>query len=79
MIMSDDKKKQATLILSKKNKMLEPVPTDESGAEMDSDMGMVSAAEEIMRAVEAKDAKMLKEALKSFYSMCEDCEPEKED
>lgn len=34
------------------------------------EMGLDSAAEEILSAVEAKDASALKEAMKSFMEMC---------
>ena len=68
-MMSDDKKKSASLIIGKMGKMSE-APKNEMGAEEDSSYGHMAAAEEIMSAIESKDASALKEALKSFYDMC---------
>jgi len=75
MFMKDDsKKKIAALIIAKKNpegeSEMKNAPKDDKDNESSYDMGLDSAAEEIIQAVEAKDAKKIKEALKSFVSMC---------
>jgi hypothetical protein len=65
MIMPDAKKK-ATMIVA----AMKPSPAPEMPEESHDDMGYESAAEEILQAVESKDAKALSEALKSFHDMC---------
>ena len=76
MIMSDDKKKSTTLIIKKmKNGMeqMHDAPKEENGDEMDMEQaGYMSAAEEMMSAIEAKDSRALMEAIKSFVDMCMD-------
>lgn len=79
MFMKDDKnKKSATVIISRLRKdqpeEMKEAPM-EDGAYQDVNELEV-AAEEIMSAIESKDAKALKESLKSFMSMCEDSEEE---
>lgn len=71
-MMSDNKKKMATLIIGKMNGESEEAPKNASGDEVDHDMGYESAAEEMIQAIHSKDAKALKSALKSFISMCMD-------
>lgn len=78
MFMSDDKKKQATLIVSKLSGNVEPKPMVD-GAEQDASMGLDAAAEEILQAIESRDKSALKSALKSFMEMCEYEEPEAEE
>lgn len=73
MIMSDNKKK-ASMIVASMGGPLQEDSQDESKA---SD-GHDAAASEIMDAISSKDPAALKEALKSFVSMCmdeEDSEP----
>lgn len=67
-----DKKGTAALIIKKMGKAetAEPVETNEMGDEVDSSMAEDSAAEEVMAAIEAKDAKAFKEAMKSFMEIC---------
>lgn len=76
MMMSDDKnKKQATMIIAS---MAKPNPEMESEQVPKPEDELSYVAEEIMSAFEKKDAKALAEALKSFYTLCEDCEPSEE-
>lgn len=76
MLMKDNKKGMA-LIIAKKLGSPEQAPMSDDGAEMDSSIGHKSAAEEILKAVESKDASALVDALKSFVEMCQnDYEPE---
>jgi len=88
MIMGGDKKKMASIIVERFGK-----PKGEQGAEKnekafgemaaepesDMDEGLMSGAEEIISAVNGKDAKRLAMALKDFYSMCDDDAPEEEE
>lgn len=70
-----DKKKMATVILSKMKSGKEemgPIPTNEVGDEMDSSAGLDAAAEEVLQAIQAQDPKSLKSALKSMIEMCMD-------
>lgn len=73
MIMPDDKKKSATIILAKmKGKddyEKKETPTSEDGTEMDSSIGYDAACEEMLKAIESKDAKALKESLRSVIDM----------
>lgn len=67
--MKDSKTKGvAALIVGKMGKgpEAEGEDTEDTGEED----GLTAAAEEIMSAVKEGDASALKEALKSFYSMC---------
>lgn len=82
MMMPDDKKKRATLIIAKMKggspDMPKEAPKSDDGAEMDSSMGYMAAAEEMMKAIESKDPKMLMSAVKAFVDMCMDESPEDE-
>lgn len=62
MLMKDDKKRTATMIVS--------APETEQPEMESDDMAHEVAAEEIMAAIEQKDTKALAEALKSFHEMC---------
>lgn len=68
MFMSD-KKKPVTLIIDKLGERPAPMV---DGAEQDLEPGLDTAAEEVLAAVEAKDAKALKAALRSMVQMCMD-------
>ena len=78
MIMSDDKKKRATLIISRlkdgKESLPEEAPMSDDGAELenDSQMGLDSAVDELMSAIEAKDAMAVKEALLSIIELADE-------
>lgn len=76
MLMKDDKKKAATLIIS----ALKPAPSkvaEKDGAEQEMNDHSI-AADEILLAIEKKDVNALAEALKSFIQMCEYSEDEAE-
>lgn len=85
MMMRDNKKNVASLIVAK---MASPksdeklVSSEKDGAEQEYSAHSM-AAEEILSAMKASDAKQLSEALKSFVEMCmneyESSEEEKED
>ncbi len=76
MLMKDKKKQDIAMILSQKldkpEEGLTPMPENEEGTEMDSSVGYQAAADEMIRAFEAKDSNALVEALKSFVDMCRD-------
>jgi hypothetical protein len=84
MIMNDDKKNRATIIVRKISGNMEPVQNaeraeiNEMGDEVDNSIGLMSAAEDMMSAVQSKDAKALKNALKSFIDMCESSDDQEE-
>jgi hypothetical protein len=71
MFMSD-KKKPAALIIAKmrsgKESMPEKAEQNEMGDEVDN-MGIESAAEELLAAIEAKSPKAIVEAMKSMMEM----------
>lgn len=67
-MMMSKRNKASMIIASLPKKAMEEVMPE---AEMQVDPQEV-AAEELMSAIAAKDAKALKEALKSFMSLCED-------
>lgn len=75
MMMADDKKKRVAMIVAKLSPS-KPAPESEDASEPDDsmDMGLESAAEDIMA---AKDPKAFASALKSFIQMCQDY-PEQE-
>ncbi len=73
MIMQDGKKKAVSLIISKlgdKQEKVEQAPTVDN-VEQDLSMPLEAAADEILQALETKNAKALVEALKYFMEMCE--------
>lgn len=78
MFMKDKKKGIASILVAKLGKPgLSEAPMSE-GAEQDNDIALKSAAEEILSAVESKDASMLVSAMKSFYEMCDSAEDNSE-
>ncbi len=75
----DDKRKVAALIVRKvgeRENMSEKPNRD--GAEQDNSIAMQSAADEMIRAFEAKDSRMLVAALRSFIEMAKDMEDSEE-
>ena len=70
MFMDDTKKRAGAIIASMSGSMAKKPSKD--GAEQDSSAGHDAAASEIMDAVHSKNPAALKEALKSFVSMCMD-------
>lgn len=79
-MMSDDKKKKATLIISrlKEREMPSEAPVNELGDEMDDSIALDTAAEELLAAIDSKSPKALVEAMKSLLELMEPAEP-KED
>lgn len=83
-MMFDDKKKLATIIIGKMGDKegMEEAPTNEMGDEMDYELALEAASEDMMSALEKKDAKLFKSALKDFIYLCdeqEDAEEESEE
>lgn len=82
MMVGKDKKQNGLAIIlagmKGKPEEMKKAPMNEEGDVTEYDMGLDSAVEEIMMAVEKKDKKMLKEALKSFITMCEMQEDDEE-
>ena len=79
MLMMGGKKKLASTIVGKLKGSPDFVQkcgekskeVDMSAPEVDSDPGMMSAAEDLISAIESKDAKKVMSALKSAYAMCD--------
>ena len=80
MMMSDDsKKKQATMIIASMSKKPKPESEPSEASEMESEVsGLEMAAEDVMAALEKKDAQALMHAMKAFHGMCMDEESESE-
>lgn len=79
MILSDqDPKKLAALILVKKGKDGAPDESKSMERKSDMDVGLVSAADEMLAAVEKKDTEGFAMALKDFISMCGDYSDQEE-
>jgi hypothetical protein len=78
MMMKDDKKKVASVIIAKINGSNREKPQSEGAEIADSDDKDI-AADEIMEAIKKSDVKALKEALKSFVEMCSYEEESKDD
>jgi DNA-binding GntR family transcriptional regulator len=68
----DDKKKAAGLIIASIDGSMKKAAKNEMGDMVDTSAGHQAAAEEILAAVESKDAAALMSAMKSFVSMCMD-------
>lgn len=80
-MMLTDKKKPATLIIARmkgdKEKM-EPAEMSQDGAEQDDSMAKESAAEELLSAIKAGNAKAVAEAFSAMMELCDYEEPESE-
>jgi hypothetical protein len=76
MLMKDPKKSIALILsgMGPKQEMSDS-PKSEDGGEYDPSEGYRIAAEEILAAIESKDASALMHSLKSFHEMCA-AEPE---
>ena len=75
--MQDKKKSMASILVAKLKKPGEITEAPmKDGAEQDNEIALRSAADEILSAIESKDADMLVGALKSFQEMCSENEPE---
>ena len=76
MLMKPEKKNMAALIIgasAPKSPMDEMKSANEEMTEKpEMDQGLLSAAEELLSAIEAKDVHGIAEALKSFTSMADD-------
>jgi hypothetical protein len=78
MLMMGGKKKLASTIVGKLKGSPDFVQkfgekskeVDMNMPEVDSDPGMMSAAEDLIAAIDSKDAKKVMSALKSAYAMC---------
>ena len=70
MLMSDDKKKQVTLIMKKLKgaESVEEAPVVD-GAEQDDSIAVDTAAEELIAAVESKSPKAVVQAIKSLIEL----------
>lgn len=79
MLMSDDKKKLATIIVNKaksgKPEEMVEAPM-EDGAEQDDSIAKETAAADLISAIESKDAKALAAAFSDLMELCEYSEPE---
>jgi hypothetical protein len=61
----------AALILASKKPTEEVAKKKESGDEGEMDEGLLSAADEMISAIEGKDSRQFAESLKSFLQMCD--------
>jgi hypothetical protein len=79
MLLSDDKKKLASVIVSGMNKpeKVEEAPI-ENGAEQDDSIAKDTAAEELLSAIEQKSPKAIVAAIESLIELCQYSEPEQE-
>lgn len=80
MLMRDDKKKAATLIIAKMKKgdKMGKAPEMDGAEQSDADeLSMI--ADEIMQAIEKKDISALRDGLKSMVECCMNEEPESEE
>ena len=66
-----DKKKLAMLVLEKAKKAMKPKEDLSSEEDVSSDEALESATEDMLSAIESKDAKAFAEALKDFLDICE--------
>jgi hypothetical protein len=72
MLMKDNKKNSVALIMNRlnsKSPSVEEKP-QEDGVEQDASIGLHTAAEELMQAIESKSAPRVAEAFKALSEMC---------
>jgi ABC-type Zn uptake system ZnuABC Zn-binding protein ZnuA len=73
MMLGPKKKKMVSTIVAQIVRQPIPKKMDEEGKEYDEmEMGLESAASEIIKALEAKDSKALMTALKDFIYLCQE-------
>ena len=68
MMLMGDKKKLATIIVGKMGTKAELVNPEKPMKEYD--VGFMSAAEDLLKAIEEKDVKAVSNALKAHHDMC---------
>lgn len=73
MLMKDDRKKMAALVLDRIGKA--PTQAEPTESPVDDSIPLESAAEDLIAAIENKDAKALVQAFKDFMELCETEEP----
>lgn len=78
--MMPDKKKVSTVIIAKMRKdkpeSVEEAPKGETGGEDDSSIAKQTAAEELLKAIEAKSVAGIAEAFSSMMELCHSSEEE---
>lgn len=83
MLMKNDKKGMAAIILSKlgkKDESAAPAPMSEDGsAQQDDSIAVDTAGEELIAAIKSGSAKGVVEAIKSIMELAESSEPEAEE
>jgi hypothetical protein len=75
MLMKDDKKKMATIIMGKMGKP-QASPESEDGAEQDDSVALKTAGEELISALESKNPLAVASAIKALIELCESPEQE---
>lgn len=82
-MMMPDKKKISTVIIAKMRKdkpeEMQEAPRSEMGGEDDSSIAKESAAEELLKAIEAKNPAAIAEAFSSMMELCGGEEYEEEE
>lgn len=79
-MMMHDKKKMLAMIIKGADKPHEMAPKHlEMGAEQDHSVGINSAAEELLNAIDKKDVASIVSSLRSFMELCEYEEPKAEE
>jgi hypothetical protein len=76
MLMSSNKDKMAATIIAGMGNKEDKQAPEQEGAEQDDSVGMESAAEELISAIESKSPKAVVAALKACMDMYEQSEPE---
>lgn len=79
--MKDDKKKVATIIISKMKNGEEKsrMAPESDGAEIADSDELMMVADEIMKAVKSGDVKALKEGLQAMIECCSNMEPKEDE